>query len=154
MIKRIFLLLIPVVFLSASIFAQENIISNNDARAQSVLKTLCKASEIYILAHSGNFPQSINDLLNAKPPLINQNYCGSTVEGFTFSCEMSTSEYKFTATPLELGVSGSDTFIITTGGVLSGGKEGSQVGLQKGNDVVPMDDLPESLPERKSSPNH
>ena len=94
-------------------------ISANDALAKGTLRTLSTASETYATANNGNYPAGVTSLTSATPPYINTNYCGQTLSGYVFSCTMSTSAYTFAATPSAVGTSGTTTYTMTTGGILT-----------------------------------
>ena len=94
--------------------------SANDAAAKATLKSLATVSETYAAANSGNYPTDMTSLTGATPPYISKNYCGTTVSGFVYTCPTQTaSGYTFVATPGNVGTSGTTTFTITTGGVLT-----------------------------------
>ena len=94
-------------------------ISANDANAEATLKTLSTASETFGTSNNGNYAGSEASLTGATPPYINKNYCSTTQAGFAFTCNWSSGGYTFTATPVILGSSGTTTFTIKTGGVLT-----------------------------------
>ena len=96
-------------------------ISANDALAKSTLRTLSTASETYATANNGSYPTAESDLTGATPAYINTSYCDNTLSGFVYSCSFGSSAYTFTATPDVIGTSGTTTFTITTGGVLTEG---------------------------------
>ena len=93
-------------------------ITANDANAKATMKTLSTASEAFS-AVNGAYPVNITSLTGATPPYLNSNPCGSTSYGFTVSCTLSASAYTFSAVPTSVGVSGSTTVTMTTGGVLA-----------------------------------
>jgi len=95
-------------------------ISANDALAKSTPRTLSTASETYATAENGNYPANMTSLTGATPPYINTDYCAATISGFTFTCSQNVGYYTFVATPVTVGTSGTTTFTITTGGVLTG----------------------------------
>lgn len=94
-------------------------ISANDALAKSTLRTLSTASETYSTANSGNYPGAITSLTGATPPYINSAYCGTTASGYTFTCAFGSGAYTFTAAPTAVGTSGTTTYTMTTGGILT-----------------------------------
>ena len=95
-------------------------ISANDALAKSTLRTLSTATETYATANSGNYPSDIVDLMtNSTPSYINKAYCTQTVSGFTYTCTFGAGAYSFQAAPVAPGTSGTTTFTITTGGILT-----------------------------------
>jgi Tfp pilus assembly protein PilE len=94
-------------------------ISANDALAKGTLRTLATASETYATSNEGRFPVSVENLTDAQPPYLRTAYCGQTIAGFTYTCRFSQNGYQFEATPVADGSSGSTTFTMTTGGVLT-----------------------------------
>ena len=94
-------------------------ISANDALAKATLRSLSTGSESFATANSGNYPLDITSLTGATPPYLNQVYCGQTTSGYTFACTFGISSYTFTATPVTAGTSGTTTYTISTGGVLT-----------------------------------
>jgi prepilin-type N-terminal cleavage/methylation domain-containing protein len=94
-------------------------VSANDSLAQSTLRAISTASETYGTSNSGSYPSQITSLTNATPPYVNTTYCGSTLSGYTYACTFSTTGYTLTATPAQQGVTGSSTYTIRTGGVLT-----------------------------------
>ena len=94
-------------------------ISANDALAKATLRSLSTSSETFATSSSGNYPSNATSLTGATPPYLNTNYCGATVSGYLFACTFSTGGYTHTATPVTVGTSGTTTWTITTGGVLT-----------------------------------
>ncbi len=94
-------------------------ISANDALAKTTLRDLSLAAERYSTDNSSNYPTDITSLTEATPPYINEEYCGDTISGFTYACNFATDSYTFTATPVSEGATGTTTYTITTGSVLS-----------------------------------
>jgi prepilin-type N-terminal cleavage/methylation domain-containing protein len=97
-------------------------IAANDASARATLRTLSTTSETYSTANNGRYPGTMTSLTGATPAYIAVDYCGATVSGYTFACTLDAANggyYTFTATPVALGTSGTTTYTITTGGVLT-----------------------------------
>ena len=94
-------------------------ISANDAAAKATLRSLSTVSETYATSNSGNYPTDMTSLTGATPPYISKDYCGTTVSGYAFTCTQTAGAYTFTATPSSVGTSGTTTFTMTTGGVLT-----------------------------------
>jgi len=94
-------------------------ISANDALAQSSLRALSTASETYGTANNGNYPSDMTSLTGATPPYLSENNCGTTAAGFSYVCTQTPGTYTFVASPVTAGASGTTTFTITTGGVLT-----------------------------------
>ena len=94
-------------------------ISANDALAQSTLRTMSTAAETYGTANNGNYPDAESALTLATPPYLNKDYCNTTVAGFTYDCDWDEGYYTFTAGVVSMNVTGTTTFTITTGGILT-----------------------------------
>ncbi len=94
-------------------------ISANDASARATLRALSTASETFATSNNGNYPATMTDLTGATPPYINTDYCGATVSGYAFTCTNAAGSYTYVATPVTVGTSGTTTYTITTGGVLT-----------------------------------
>jgi len=92
-------------------------ISANDALAQSTLRSLSTAAETYAVANR-RYPSSIYDLTDANPPYIGRPYCDTEESGYTYRCAFDPRGYKFQATPVEEGVTGTAVMTITTEGNL------------------------------------
>jgi len=90
----------------------------NDSSAKATLRTLAEAAKMYKLNTGGQYPTNVALLLNSSNGYIKENYCGTTENGFTFSCSFSSNTFTFRADPVNAGVSGTTTYTITTGGVL------------------------------------
>ena len=94
-------------------------ISANDALAKATLRSLSTASETFATSNSGNYPGDETSLTGATPPYLNSSYCGNTLSGYTFGCTWGPGTYTFTASPVTVGTSGTGTWTVTTGGVLT-----------------------------------
>ena len=91
----------------------------NDALAESTVRSLSVAAETFATTSENMnvYPQSIEDLTEADEPYLSEGYCGETIEGFKYDCSFSSEGYKFVATPVEMGVTGSAIYVIRTGGI-------------------------------------
>jgi prepilin-type N-terminal cleavage/methylation domain-containing protein len=90
----------------------------NESSAQATLKTISTACETFAAANNGNYPTAETDLTGATPPYLNRAYDTQNVSGYTFAETLAATGYTVTATPVQCGVSGSQTYTITTGGNL------------------------------------
>jgi type IV pilus assembly protein PilA len=93
--------------------------SANDALAKATLRAESTAAEAYATANSGNYPTDETSLTGATPAYLNKAYCGVTASGYTFACTFAATGYTITATPGTVGTSGTTTYTISTGGVLT-----------------------------------
>ena len=94
-------------------------ISSNDATAKATLRTLSTASETFVTSNNGNYPTDITSLTGASPAYVNAPYCGTTASGYVFACSFAATGYTVTATPSNVGTSGTTTFTVSTGGILA-----------------------------------
>lgn len=94
-------------------------ISANDALAQGTLRTVSTAAETYGTANNGDYPADMSSLTGATPPYLQEYICDTTTSGYGYTCTMSATAYTIVATPGTVGTSGTTTYIMTTGGVLT-----------------------------------
>jgi type IV pilus assembly protein PilA len=94
-------------------------ISANDTLAKSTLRTLSTASETFGTTNSGSYPANETDLTDATPKYINASYCDQDISGFHYDCTFASDGYTFVASPLTPGTSGTQTYTISTGGILT-----------------------------------
>lgn len=93
--------------------------SANDALSKATLRAESTACEAYATSNSGNYPSDETSLTSATPPYLNKAYCGQTISGYVFACNFGNPTYSMTATPVTVGTSGTTTYTISTGGVLT-----------------------------------
>lgn len=98
----------------------------NESAAQATLRTISAALETYAAANNGAYPTSPEGeavLTDATPPYLNTAYDGQTMQGYTYTYTLDASgaTYSIQAAPVAYGVSGNNTYTITSGGVLSSG---------------------------------
>lgn len=92
----------------------------NEAKAQATLRTMSTAFETYAAANNGNYPTAMTDLTDATPAYLNADYTASILSGYNYTCgTMSATAYSCTATPATCNSTGTQTYTVTTGGVLS-----------------------------------
>lgn len=89
-----------------------------DRVAQKTLKQMARATERFAKANEGVYPNEMEQLTNIFPPFIKDNFCNQEQSGFRFSCYMTREGFKYTATPITIGTTGSKVFSVTTGGKL------------------------------------
>ena len=95
-------------------------VNANETNAQATLRTISTACESWAAANNGNYPANIAALTGAVPPYLNEDYTAAARQGYAFACgTMSTAGYSCTGTPVTAGTTGTRTFTITTGGVLT-----------------------------------
>lgn len=88
-------------------------------RAKRFLKDLSQASEAFA-EKTGVYPVAINELTDAVPPYMHENFCGQEKYGYLFQCFTDTNGYNYMAGLLPDNIS---SYTITTGGILR--REGS-----------------------------
>ena len=95
-------------------------LSANDALAKATIRAVSTASESYGTANNGNYPLEITSLTGATPPFLSVPfYCGLNISGFIYNCSFDSTGYTISADPIAIGSSGSTTYTISTGGVLT-----------------------------------
>ena len=100
-------------------------IKRKDELARSTLIQLSTSIETYVTANNGNYPSSINDLI--QPPdgeiaYLIENYCDPAItkyDGYMYDCNFEPDGYKIKATPVKMGETGSMILTIDTGSVIS-----------------------------------
>ena len=93
-------------------------IESNEAAAQATLKTISTALENYYTTNN-QYPASTAVLTSSVPPYLNENFFGSTYNGFNFSAPTLTiATYEILAEPSSSAM-GTRSFTISTGGVLN-----------------------------------
>ena len=93
--------------------------TSNDSVAKATLRAMSTAGEAYAAANSGNYPLDITSLTGASAPFLNTAYCGNTLSGYDYTCAFGITGYTFTATPMSVGITGTTTYTVTTGGILA-----------------------------------
>ena len=91
----------------------------NDALAKATVRALSTAAESFATANNGNYPLNISSLTGVGPAFINTPYCDSTMSGYFYTCTFSIATYVFSSTPITVGTTGTTTFTVSTGGVLT-----------------------------------
>jgi len=93
--------------------------SVNDALAKDTLRSISTAFESYAVANNGSYPDGIDELTTAPHPYLNRHYCDEQISGYSYTCSFGKTGYKVIATPVSTGTTGSTTFTIVTGGILT-----------------------------------
>lgn len=92
----------------------------NDALAKATVRALSTASESYATAKNGNYPIDETSLTGASPAYLNNSYCDATISGYVYTCTFgSISGYTVSATPVTVSTTGTTTYTVTTGGVMT-----------------------------------
>lgn len=94
--------------------------ASNDAQAKATIRTLSTASETFANENDSLYPTDVTSLTSPVPPyIVMVDPCGTTRNGYTFTCTMTVGGYTFVATPSSVGSSGTTTYTMTTGGIMS-----------------------------------
>ena len=98
-------------------------VNANESNAQATLRTISTGAESFAAANNGNYPVGIGALTGATPPYLNQDYTAAAnnpSQGYNFACSsMVATGYSCTATPATCNTTGTRTFTMTTGGILT-----------------------------------
>lgn len=95
-------------------------ITANESVARATLKTISNGCELYAAANYGQYPTAIEDLIEAGPPYLNEDYTAVSRRGYDFACgNLAVTGYSCTATPTICGTTANTAYTITTGGVLT-----------------------------------
>ncbi len=93
-------------------------IAANDTSAKTILRTVSNAAEWYSNVNAA-YPTSEAQLVGASPAYLNKSYCAQTLTGYDVTCTFTSGSYTLTAVPVTVGSTGTTTYTITTGGVLT-----------------------------------
>ncbi|PIP18833.1 MAG: hypothetical protein COT38_01435 [Candidatus Omnitrophica bacterium CG08_land_8_20_14_0_20_41_16] len=123
---RSFVVIMVVIALSALLLriAIEKIIevttTQNEALAQSTLKSIAVALDNYARDNQGIYPKSISILSQSKPRYLDKDYVTqSPIKGYSYSCgRLDASGYSCYAFPIKCRLTGKVAFIVTTGNLL------------------------------------
>jgi type II secretory pathway pseudopilin PulG len=91
----------------------------NEAAAQETLMMISTACETYAAANNGSYPDDESSLIGVTPPYLNRAYNGQTIHGYTYTLTLTANGYTLVAAPSACGTSGTKTYTVTTGGVLT-----------------------------------
>jgi prepilin-type N-terminal cleavage/methylation domain-containing protein len=101
-------------------------ITANESAAQATLRTISTGFETYAASHDGQYPTNVQtQLVDPTPPYLNENYftkctASSPCQGYVYSAGTpAATGYTITGRPSSCTTSGTKSFTITTGGVLS-----------------------------------
>jgi len=95
----------------------------NNAAAKITVRNLSAAAETYSTSASYTYPATV--ALLQQYIVSAPDYCAdavgtqTAVQGFNYSCSMTSGGYTFVATPVTLGTTGTITYTASTGGVLT-----------------------------------
>lgn len=92
--------------------------TGNESAAKANLKIFSAAMENY-MATQDTYPTSEASLTGANPPYLSRSYCGATIQGYSYSCNLQATGYTVSAAPTGCGKTGSRNFSVATGGTLT-----------------------------------
>ncbi len=123
---RSFVVIMVVIALSALLLriAIEKIIEvtsdQNEAIAQSTLKSIATALDNYARDNQGIYPKGISILSQSKPRYLDKDYVTqSPIKGYTYSCgRLDASGYSCYAFPVRCRLTGKVDFTVSTGNLL------------------------------------
>ncbi|HPB67546.1 MAG TPA: prepilin-type N-terminal cleavage/methylation domain-containing protein [Candidatus Omnitrophota bacterium] len=92
-------------------------IQANASAAQAHLKSIANSLENYAVIHSV-YPANTSQLLGASPPYLSIDFFSGTHAGYSFTSVLADYSYTVTASPAN-ATSGTSTFTLTTGGIIS-----------------------------------
>ncbi|MGA2774712.1 MAG: prepilin-type N-terminal cleavage/methylation domain-containing protein [Candidatus Omnitrophota bacterium] len=94
----------------------------NEAAAKSNLRSIAAAAET-LYASKNHYPDDLtefeNFLQSARTFCADLNGTKSEYKGYDYSCTSDVNGYTFEASPVTLGMTGSITYTVTTGGILT-----------------------------------
>lgn len=96
----------------------------NEAAAKATVRSLSTAAEVFSTSNSGAYPTLVGVI---GPPATGltafissaPDYCGQSVQGYSYSCTLAAGGYTIAAVPTAVGTTGNITYTATTGGVLT-----------------------------------
>jgi len=101
-------------------------IEQNESNAQTTLKTISTAFETYAAANNGHYPTDVVlQLIRATPPYLKEDYftkctISSSCSGYVYNAgTRAVTGYAITARPTNCTMSGTKSFTVSTGGVLT-----------------------------------
>jgi len=94
-------------------------LSSNEAIAKATLRAISTACENYATANNGIYPTQESDLLEEQPPYLNRAYSGKTIQGYTYTLNLTKEGYSITGSASKCGISGTKDYTIVTGGLLT-----------------------------------
>lgn len=94
--------------------------SQNEAMAQSTLKSIATALDNYARDNQGVYPKALSVLSNSVPPYLDKDYASeAAIKGYSYSCtRLDSSGYSCYAFPTKCKLTGKLAFTVTTGNLL------------------------------------
>jgi type II secretory pathway pseudopilin PulG len=94
--------------------------SQNEAMAQSTLKSIATALDNYARDNQGIYPKALSILSQSKPAYLDKDYAAEpSIKGYSYSCtRLDSSGYSCYAFPTKCKLTGKLAFTVTTGNLL------------------------------------
>ena len=89
----------------------------NESAAKASIRSISTAAETYATSHSGAYPADVTSL--AEFITTAPSYCGQAVQGYNYTCTLSSGGYTIVATQVTPGTTGNITWTATTGAALT-----------------------------------
>ncbi len=90
-------------------------INANEASAEATVKTISTAIETYVVTNNGRYPLSEYEL----QPYLTESYDKKIVQGYKYNLNLNSDGYKVSATPTQCYSTGTKSFKVSTGGIIS-----------------------------------
>ncbi len=84
----------------------------NDRAAQKKLSQMAKAAREFAHGHDERYPISVDEFESDDRKYPGADYCGKVIEGFSYTCMLTSRSFQFTATP-EKGTTGKKVFMVS-----------------------------------------
>lgn len=118
-------------------YSQSCSIEENESFVQASFRAISTAMFTYVWANKGAYPGKIEDLLNADPPYLQQDFV-SQKHGYIYSTQFYSDGFKITAMPVDCGITGNNTYVMESRGdeikkMLQPGSEQREFKILKSN---------------------
>ncbi len=92
----------------------------NEAIAQSTLKSIALALDNYARDNQGVYPKALSTLSQSEPPYLDKDYAAeSSIKGYSYNCtRLDPTGYSCYAFPTKCKLTGKLAFTVTTGNLL------------------------------------
>ncbi len=94
-------------------------LSANESLAEATVKNISAAIEDYAEANKRSYPLDEYELVSGAPPDSAKLYNNKTLQGYSYSLNLSRDGYEITAIPKDCKVTGRKIFKVSTGGIIS-----------------------------------
>ncbi len=107
------IVMIPIIALLAAIAIPNFVrakLNVNEAAAQSRIAIVRTALEMYAASNVGDYPVVESELTDGQPPYIARACDGQTIDGYTYSLQLTPDAYTIVAVPETCGATGNHIF--------------------------------------------